>query len=183
MPPNSPDQLTPPAVEAASQPISLPQANGSDQPVPVVKVLSVRGVEYGMMSITLWVGAITLGWVLLNIINGSRGFDYLVVPTAALIVCVPLFGLLFIRLKKAELSNPSLRLEPSKRRWSQITQFLSYLACLINLIYFVYVVLQHAADESATPIGKAALNLGVVLAIAGGILAYYWFDEHRIVKG
>jgi hypothetical protein len=155
---------------------------GSDMPLPVIKVLSVRGVEYAMMTIALWVVATTLAWVVLNSLNGSGSFNYLVVPTSALIVCLPVFGWLFLRLKRVELANPELRLDPSKRRWSQMTQILAYLACLVNLIYFVYVILQHTTGKSGTSIPKAVTNLLVILVIAGGVLAYYWVDEHRIRK-
>lgn len=170
MSPSSPIVATPSAQLAATSP---------DQPVPVVRVLSTRGVEYGMMTIALWVAATTLAWIILNMLNGSSGFDSVVVPTAGLIVCLPVFGLLFLRLKKAELTSPELRLDPSKRRWSQTTQFLTYLALLINFIYFVYAILQHFSDDKAPAIGKSLINLVVILVIAGGILFYYWRDEHR----
>ena len=172
-----PVKLTP----AIENPLLL-EAKQPDMPVPVVRVLSVRGVEYGMMTIALWISASTLAWVVLNMLNGSKGFNYLVVPTSALVVCVPIFGLLFLRLKRAEMANPDLRLDPSKRRWSQTTQMLAYLACLINLIFFVYMVLQHFSADKPKPISKAIVNLVVILAIAGGILAYYWLDEHRLRK-
>lgn len=170
--------VVPPAPPA---PAKLEPTN-TDQPVAVVEVLSVRGVEYGMMTIVLWIGTITLTWVVLNMLNGSRGFNYVVVPTSALIVCVPIFGWFFLRLKKAELANPSLRFDPSKRRWSQITQIIAYTAVLVNLIYFAYVVLQHTSGGSSTSIPKSLVNLVVILVIAGGILAYYWHDEHRLIK-
>ncbi len=152
------------------------------QPVPVVRVLSTRGVEYGMMTIALWVAATTMAWVVLNMLNGSRGFDTVVVPTSSLVICLPIFGWLFLRLKKTELTNPGLRLDPSKRRWSQTTQFLAYIVLLINFIYFVYTILQHASGGKAPSISKSAVNLVVVLVIAGGILFYYWHDEHRARK-
>jgi hypothetical protein len=154
----------------------------NDKPIAVLEVLSVRGVEYGMMTLVLWVGAITLTWILLNMVNGSRGFDYVVVPTSALVVCVPVFGWFFLRLKKAELADPKLRFDPSKRRWSQITQILSYTVVLVNLIYFVYVVLSHFSKSHGSSIVKALVNLVVITIVAGGVLAYYWFDEHRLLK-
>ena len=165
-----------PAAAVASPAVTAPQ---NDSPLAVVRVLSVRGVEYGMMTIVLWVNAATLAWVALNMINGSQGFDYVVVPVSALVVCVPVFGLFFLRLKKAELADPQLRFDPSKRRWSQTTQFLAFIALLINLIYFVYSLMQHASGGDAPSIPKAFENLAVITVIAGGILAYYWFDEHR----
>src|SRR3989338_7106899 len=94
------------------------------EPVPVVRVLSVRGVEYTMMTIALWFSATGLAWALLNLLNGSYNFSFLVVPVSILISSLPLFALFFIRLKRAELANPALRFEPSKRRLSQMTQVL-----------------------------------------------------------
>lgn len=183
--PHQPEPPTPPhpahPVQLGPEPTKL-ERPVDDKPIPVLEVLSVRGVEYGMMTIVLWIGAITLAWIALNMLNGSRGFNYIVIPTAALVVCVPVFGFFFLRLKKAELANPSMRLDPSKRRWSQITQIIAYTAVLINLIYFAYVVLQHASGGSNTSIGKSLINLVVILVIAGGILAYYWHDEHRLLK-
>lgn len=160
------------------------QANpASDEPMPVVRVLSVRGVEYGMMTIALWVAASTAAWIVLNMLNGSGGFDAVVVPVSSLVICLPVFGLLFLRLKKAELAQPSLRMDPSKRRWSQTTQFLAFIGLLINFIYFVYVLLQHASGGHGPSVGKSVLSLAVVTVIAGGVLAYYWHDEHRLRKG
>jgi len=158
------------------------QSTALDQPVPVVRVLSTRGVEYGMMAIALWVAATTMAWVLLNMLNGGGGFDTVVVPTSSLVICLPVFGLLFLRLKKAELAAPEIRLDPSKRRWSQTTQFLAYIVLLVNFIYFVYTIMQHASGGHAPSIGKSLINLVVVTLIAGGVLAYYWHDEHRARK-
>ncbi|MBI2592416.1 hypothetical protein HYW36_02990 [Candidatus Saccharibacteria bacterium] len=151
-----------------------------DEPVAVIRVLSVRGVEYAMMTIALWFAATGLVWVVLNVVNDSANFNFLVVPLSVLITSVPIFTLLFIRLKRAELANPSLRLEPSKRRLSQLTQILAFLACLINITVFVYSVLQKINGTTGYSIGKSILSLLVVLVVAGGTLTYYWFDEHRI---
>lgn len=158
---------------------SLVTSGGADEPVPVVRVLSVRGVEYAMMTIALWFSATGLAWVLLNLLNGSPNFGLLVVPISVLISSLPFFALLFIRLKRAELANPALRFEPSKRRLSQLTQVLAFIVCLINISVFVYSLMQKANGSTTTSIGKAIINLLVVLVIAGGILVYYWFDEHR----
>lgn len=167
-------QSPPPSTVVETRPLSPT----SDEPVPVIRVLSVRGVEYAMMTITLWLTAISLAWVVLNILNGSGNFDFLVVPLSILIISLPIFALLFIRLKKVELQNPALRFGPSKRRLSQLTQVLAFLACLINLIVFVYNILQKV-NGNGQAITKSIINLVIILAVAGGILAYYWFDEHR----
>ncbi len=154
----------------------------SDQPVPVVKVLSVRGVEYGMMTITLWVAAASLAGGLVSAINGGASFEILAFPISLLLVTVPVFAFFFLRLKKAELANPSLRLEASKRRFSQVTQFLAFLTCLINVIVFVYLIMASFGGKVHTSWLKAIGDLIVILIVAGGVLAYYWFDEHKLVK-
>lgn len=153
--------------------------SNSGDPVPVVRVLSVRGVEYAMMTIALWFAASGLAWVALNALNGSGNFNFLVVPLSILITSLPIFAILFIRLKRAELANPTLRHEPSKRRLTQITQIVAFLAVLINITVFVYNILKKINHTSNQSIGKSALNLLVILVIAGGILLYYWLDEHR----
>lgn len=173
------DNPLPPKPPAAPLPPTIPPAAKYPDPVPVVKVYSLRGVEYGMMTIALWFAASSLAWILVNIVNGSSNFNFLVVPVSILITSVPVFGILFLRLRRAELSNPGLRLEPSKRRWSQLTQFLAFIVCLVNLTFLVYSFLQHFANDGRNSITKAAGSSAIVLVVAGSILAYYWFDEHR----
>lgn len=152
-------------------------------PVPVVKVLSVRGVEYLMMSFSLWLSAGSLIWVLLSLANGLTAVSILAMPIALLLVCVPTFGFFFLRLKNQEVLNPALRYEPSKRRLTQITQFLAFMTCLFNLVTFIYLLIAKVGGSESISIGKAFLNLIIVLAVAGGILAYYWNDEHRQARG
>jgi hypothetical protein len=158
------------------------QPGQNDQPVAVVQALSVRGVEYTMMTLSLWFTAAGLIAILLSLLNGGTSFAVLSFPLALLLVCLPLFSLFFIRLKRAELADPPLRFDPSKRRLTQFTQITAFAACLFNVIGFVYMVLQKIGGEAAPSLGKSAINLVVVLAIAGGILAYYWFDEHKFNK-
>lgn len=172
-------QANPTVADRPAPTTSLVMPHGSDGPVPVVRVLSVRGVEYAMMTIALWFSATSLAWILLNIFNGSANFNFLVVPVSVLISSLPIFAVLFIRLKRAELANPALRFDPSKRRLSQLTQVFAFLACLINISVFAYNIMQKINGSGTTTIVKAIVSLLVVLAVAGGILVYYWFDEHR----
>src|SRR3990167_6287167 len=152
----------------------------NDLPVAVVQALSVRGVEYAMMTFSLWLVAGSVIWVLIALINGGTSFKMLVLPTAILIACVPVFGYLFLRLKREELAKPELRFDPSKRRLSQFTQIIAFSACLFNVIGFIYLVLQKAAGESGPTIVKSFLTMLIVLIVAGGVLAYYWWDEHKL---
>jgi hypothetical protein len=155
------------------------EARPSGDPIPVVKVLSIRGIEYVMMSLALWFGAGGLIWILLALIYGSNGFSALAFPVSLLVVCVPVFSVFFIRLRKQELANPDLRYEASKRRLSQITQILAFIVCLFNLVGFVYLMMAKAGGESKASVSQSVLGLLAILAVAGGILVYYWFDEHR----
>jgi len=150
--------------------------------VAVVKTLSVRGLEYLFMSICLWIGATSLVWGLLLLVNGAASAQLLAFPATSLVVCLPVFAWFFIRLKKAELENPALRFDSSKRRLSQITQVVAFLATLFNVITFVYLLIASVSGGAKVSIGKAFLNLIVILAVSGGILAYYWIDEHRSFK-
>lgn len=166
----------PPKQEAA---LSTP---ADDRPVPVVKVLSVRGVEYAMMSFALWIGAASLIWILDTLILGGASFQILAFPLSVLLVSLPIFAFLYLRLRRAELNDPSLRLEPSKRRFSQITQLVTFLTCLFNVIAVVYIIMGIVGGEDSGSIGKTLGAAAVTLVVAGGILVYYWFDEHKLVK-
>jgi len=155
------------------------QYSRDDQPVAVVRVLSVRGVEYLMMSLALWIGAFSFAGMLLTLINGGHSFDVLAFPISVLVVAVGLFTFFFLRLKKAEVQNPALRFDPSKRRLSQTTQVLSYLAIFVSLVGIVYTLIAKMAGSLEQTLWKLVLDFVVVLAVAGGILAYYWLDEHK----
>lgn len=173
--------------EPAFQPVASSSMNtlempADDRPVPVVKVLSVRGVEYAMMSILLWIGAGTLIFILVSLILGTNSFDALAFPISMLLVCAPAFAFFFIRLRSAELRDPSLRLEASKRRFSQLTQIFAFLTCLFNLVTIVYLIIGMAGGTEVDNFGKILGAAAVVMIIAGGILTYYWFDEHKLVR-
>lgn len=172
----------------ASAPLMTPDqtdltALANAQPVAVVKTLSTRGLEYLFMSIALWIAASGLIWALLLVVNGQTSAPMLGFPATSLIVCIPVFAYFFIRLKKAELKDPALRFDASKRRLSQITQTIAFLTCIFNVITFVYLLFSIASGSSlGQSVVKLILDLLVILAVAGGILVYYWADEHRSFK-
>src|SRR5579859_1931304 len=138
----------------AKTPELLPNAHL--KPIPVVRMSSARGLEYGMMSVSLWIAAVSLAWILLDLVNGNKVFDSLVLPTAALSVCLPIYMILFFRLKRAELANPRLKVDPSRRRWSQLTQFLAFIAALVDLIIFADAILNRfgVAKPNLPALGK-----------------------------
>lgn len=175
----SPETPTPPPMNPVDMPVDGTNDKGEVSPLAVVQVLSTRGVEYTMLTLCLWFGAIALLWIFLALANGGAKFAILALPVSLLIVCAPVFGYLFLRLKKAELANPALRFDPSKRRLTQFTQIIAFAACLFNVIAFVYLILTKIAGQGGTSMMKDILNLLIILIIAGGVLAYYWLDEHR----
>lgn len=153
-----------------------------DQPVGVVQVLSVRGLEYWMMFMALWVSAIAVVSVLISLISGNTSFEVLSFPIALLLVSVPLFGFFFLRLKRAEYATPALRYDPSKRRLSQVTQVVAYVASFISLVGIIYSIMAQISGSLDTSLTKIIFDFLVVIVVSGGILAYYWNDEHRRVR-
>lgn len=151
-------------------------------PMPVVKVLSPFGVEYVFMTISLFVAAVSVIGILLLLVNGTSAFAALAFPTAALVVTLPIFAGLFLRLKKMELKMPELKLDASKRRSTQVMQIVSFLACLFSLIGFMGVLFAALGGLNDVSVGKSALNALCIIAVAGGILAYYWRDEHTVKR-
>jgi hypothetical protein len=168
---------------AAPAPVQMPAADTRpsqvEPSVPVVKVYSVRGVEYGLMTFMVHAGAAGLIWCLLALVNGEAGFDSLAFPVAVLLSALPVFGYLFLRLRKAELADPKLRFEPSKRRWSQLTQFITFFACFFNLVGFIYTLVSKMGGDDSGSLAKSFGSFDVVLVVAGGVIAYYCMDEHR----
>lgn len=158
---------------------SRPMASSGVKPVPVVRVLSPFGVEYVFMTICLFAGAIALIVALITLVNGKSDFSVLAFPAATLLVTVPVFGFFFLRLKKLELNNPDLRLDPSKRRSTQVTQIVAFLTMLFTVIGLIFDIFLKLGGQSGPSIGKAALDALCLLAVAGGVLFYYWRDEHK----
>lgn len=172
VPPTPP--VTPPMTQT---PAALPSEGVV--PTPVVKVLSPRGVEYVFLTIALFTGAITFAAVLISLINGQSGFSVLSYPVAALIVSLPVFAWLFLRLKKAEVNNPALKLDASKRRSTQFTQIVAFLISFFTLIGLVGVIFADIGGSYKSSIVKTIFDVLVVEVVSGGILFYYWRDEHQ----
>ncbi len=174
-PPPPPTRVAPP-----QDPIPNPPAPQSMVPQPVVKVLSPRGVEYVFMTIALVTGAIGLASALLAVVNGNYSFSVLYFPLALLLVSVPVFSWLFLRLKQAELLDPAARLDASKRRSTQFIQISSFVVCFFTLIGFLATIFAKLSGSYSGSIMKVILDVLVILVVAGGVLFYYWRDEHRL---
>lgn len=175
MPPTPPASM--PSFDMPTPPNDSP-FDKATQSQPVVKVLSPFGVEYVFLALSLFFGATGLISALLILVNGAASFSALAFPAAMLLVTVPVFAFLFLRLKKLELRMPHLRLDASKRRTTQFIQIVSFITVISGLIGFVYSAFAKMAGQSGTSVGKAFLDMLCVVVVAGGILAYYWREEH-----
>ena len=156
-----------------------PTAVAGVTPQPVVKVLSPRGVEYVFMTIALLTAAIGLVYALLALVNGQTKFAVLYFPLSLLLVAVPVFSWLFLRLKQAELVDPAARLDASKRRSTQFIQIITFLVCFFTLISFLSIIFAKVSGSYTGSIFKVILDVLVILLVTGGILFYYWNDEHK----
>jgi Domain of unknown function (DUF5671) len=181
---------------AADLPVPAPAPGESaEAPRPVVQTRSTRGLEYIIMFIALAVSGVALGSILHSSVNSLFGSNDSilssggVVPFAAsaLVVGFPILAYLFLRLMKAELADPALRHDPSRKRAIQLTLVVTFLVGLGNVIFFVYSLMAGNPTDNYNSFGSSAANsllgnfvhLVITLAIAGGIFYYYWRDEHE----
>jgi hypothetical protein len=178
-PPVPPTHHAPEVPATGNFGLDEPAAANSVVPQPVVQVLSPRGVEYVFLTIALFTGAIGLISVLIALVNGKADFSVLAFPVAILLVTVPVFTWLFLRLKQAELNDPSLASDASKRRSTQFTQIIAFIVCLFTLIGLVSAIFGKLSSNYNGSMVKVLLDVLVILLVAGGILAYYWADEHK----
>ncbi|HEY2003512.1 MAG TPA: DUF5671 domain-containing protein [Candidatus Saccharimonadia bacterium] len=178
--------VPPPPPPSAGSPV----AGSTQQPIAVVSQRTTRGLEYVIMFLALGVTAISLGEVLHSIVDESFGntssFEGLVsYATSALIVALPIFAILFLRLKKAEQGDANLRRDSSRRHAVQLTLIVAFLWGLFRLVTYIYSLLNGGLSNSigggggtVSPVANF-LHALITVAIAGGIFAYYWTDEHH----
>ena len=180
-----PDQFVSGAVTGPAAPL----------PIAVVNVSSTRGIEYSIMFIGLWIGATSIAFLLHSTIDhlaGKGGFYEAISPYAgaAAIVALPIFLLLFLRLKKAELSDPGIRKDPSRTRALQLTLLVTFLIGIFKIIGYVFSLMNGGSDTGSGLLGGSGntqvispmfdlLHALVTLGIAGGIFTYYWIDLHK----
>jgi len=159
------------------------ESNKSQAPVPVVQVLSVSGLEYAMQTLMLAGWSISLVSLATSLINGSREFTTLTYPLSVLLVTLPLFAWLFIRLRRQEAANPAQKLEASRRRFAQLTQLVSFVVSVVTLISLVYYLMQIISNEQTGSVWKHVASYLVILVVAKAIFLYYWFENHSMKWG
>jgi len=175
----------PPPGAAASAGGLKPAAAG---PIAVTEQRTTRGLEYTIMFLAMGVTAISLGALLHNLVDGAFGRTtddggFVTYATAALIVSLPIFALLFLRLKRAEGTEPELRHDPSRRHSVQLTLIVTFLWGLFRLVTYIYSLLNPSNDSylgsNISSAGGNFLHTLITVGIAGLIFVYYWMDEHK----
>ncbi len=183
--------LPPPPPPPPPSPSPAP-APFSARPISVVNNMSTRGFEFIIMFIAMGITASSLGWILHSLADGlfgGGGGIYeagVAFSSAALLVGLPVFALLFLRLKKAEVNDPEIKQDPSRRRAVQLTLVVTFLIGMIKVITYLYSLFNgdSAASFSSRQINPAVnlVHTIITLVIAGGIFAYYWQDQHNLDK-
>jgi hypothetical protein len=158
---------------------ALQLSTNAPEPIAVVRVLSPVGLQYVFLTICLFAGAVAMIAVLIALVNGKTDFAVLAFPAAVLLVTVPIFAGLFLHLKQLELDHPELRRDPSKRRSTHFTQIIAFIVLLLTLIGLIFDIFENLGGQGGLSVGKALLDALCIVLVSGGILAYYWHDEHK----
>lgn len=138
------------------------------------------GTEYKLLLVGLMATALALIVLLLDLIMGASSVPMVALPVAVLVVTVPVAYWLSLRVDKMERQEPLYILNDSRRWSAQFAQVTSFGACLLSAAFFVYTVFMRVAGTEGLSIGKAALDMLVVVAIAGSLFAFYWHGDHNV---
>jgi hypothetical protein len=203
VPPPPPSAQTVPtpgshAMAAAGVTHSYHAAQSSDaknqptHPISVVENLTLRGFEYKIFSVTLVLALVALIFVA-DFSIGSSDWSSMAFPLTVLIVTGPLALFLFMRLHRAELLQPELRKDPSRRKVVQGIQLVTFLGVVVHTIIIVYLLLSGHYSSTSTGFGldegsgtshggdllSDILRWLITVVLAGGTFLYYWRDDHR----
>ncbi len=147
----------------------------SAKPVAVVEATSPKSLEYNMMFLTLWLSAFGVLFITnVFLFGGGTDNGFIGFALTILLICLPIFLILFMRLRKAEEANPELKHDLSRKKSIQSTQTVAFIIILIHTIITVYQVLNSSGN-----IGSQVLSWLLTLIVFGSIFVYYWKDTHQ----
>lgn len=129
--------------------------------------------EYHMMFLTMWLAAAAIVWIF-NVFLFSDDSNLNTFPLTALLVTMPLFVVLFSRVRRSEKINPALKLDKQRRATVQSTLSVSFILVIVHTIIALYQLL--SANEYAS---KQFVSLVGTYLTFGSILVYFWIDIHR----
>lgn len=159
----------------------------------VVKVVSYRstaGLEYLITFISLWVAAMSLASVMHSLIdtlvgNSDSFYEGIATfATSAMLVSLPIFIFMFLRLKKREIWEPVIRTDPSRKAAVQLTLIITFVIALGRTAYWIYQLMNVG---NMPLVGNASylsetLHALVTVGVSGLIFGYYWVDDHRKIE-
>lgn len=160
-------------------------------PIGVVPVFSTRGLEYWLMFIALFVLATSLVRIVSDLVLYATGNTAVAseavgsTTNAAALVSFVVFSYLFLRTKDAELKDPAIGLDPSRKRAIQLVIIVSFTGLLVGVIGFVSTLLNGNAlydltiDTESLSMGAQLLLEVVMISVNAVIFGYYWRDDHR----
>lgn len=157
-------------------PVPPASRRGSDAPNPLTKreeTVRLKMFEYNIMFLTLWVVALAMFWII-NAFLFTDDTSVITFPLTALLVCLPIFLILFFRVRDHERNDLELKHVSGRLHLVQSTQSIAFVFLLIHTIFALYQVI-NGSDSMAQ---QLVSWLGS-LTIFGSIFAYYWQDTHR----
>lgn len=192
------DDLDPPPPPPRHHGLEREHDHEHDHPIAVVENLTTRGFEYKIFLVLLLVSIIGLISLANIMLSSYVSWEAAAFPVTMLIVAAPVAVFMFLRLRRAELAQPRLRKDPSRRRIIQAIQLLTFLGVIIHTIILLYMIISGNYTESTSVytdtsmyyygndyevnspnIVKDVVRWLVTVVVAGGTFLYYWRDEHR----
>ena len=172
------DEILPPRNTAATTKTAVPSSN---QELTVVSGgFSVRGFEYLIYYITMGLSAFSIAALLHLVADelyGSRSIyqESQSFWVAMLIVTLPVFLTLMIRLRKAELKTPEIKKDSTRRRATQLMLLITFLVGIGRIIGFVFNIIGGGTSED--PITEELLHTLITVSTAGLIFFPLWLED------
>ena len=143
-------------------------------PIPVMESgYTKNGFEYSLFVFSLGLSAFALAMVLHANIGGfASGLAGFFATT--LVVAVPLTLFFGSRVKKADLANPSLKEDKSRRRTGQHIMGWAFGIGILRIIFYLYELLNGGIVEPT----QTFLNVLVTVLIAGSVFVYFWKQQN-----
>ena len=154
--------------------------NDNQKPIAVTHTSSTRGFEYTIMFLSLWVAAVSFAVILDSFISsiGSNGSGFgIKFSLVVLIVFLPIFITLFVRTKRAEKQDMSIRQDSSRKHAVQLTMLVTFVMGLGYTVFFLYTII--SGNNGSGSKLRSFLYFLVTVLISGSIFTYYWIDDHK----
>ncbi len=136
--------------------------------------LKAKVFEYNIMFLNLWVAAFATFWIF-NAFLFTTDADVVKFPLTALMVTLPLFLILFARIRRVEAKDPDVKRVAARVHLVQTTQGLCFIVLLVHTIFALF----QFVDGSDT-MAQQLISWFCTILIFGGIFSYYWAESHSV---